>query len=166
MAPLLFVLLLVLPIAELWVLVQVADVIGVVPSLLLLLAVSITGAWLLKREGLATWRRLQQTIARGGVPAQEVTDGALIMLGGALLLTPGFLTDVVGLLLVLPFTRVFVKSTFRRFIAGIATKRFGAAAYAGRAGKRVYDARVVKNKSRVIEMPEITERPADREEPL
>jgi UPF0716 protein FxsA len=166
MAPLLFVLLLVLPIAELWVLVQVADVIGVVPSLLLLLAVSMTGAWLLKREGMATWRRLQQTISRGGVPAQEVTDGALIMLGGALLLTPGFLTDVVGLLLVLPFTRVFVKSSFRRFIATAATKRFGGAAYAGRAGKRVYDERVVKNRPPVIETKEITPTPTEREEPL
>ncbi|MEA2498094.1 MAG: protein FxsA, partial [Actinomycetota bacterium] len=64
----LFVILLVLPLAELWVLIQVADVIGLVPALLLLLGVSMAGAWLLKREGMATWRRLQETIQRGGVP--------------------------------------------------------------------------------------------------
>ncbi|MEA2497991.1 MAG: protein FxsA, partial [Actinomycetota bacterium] len=120
--------------------------IGLVPALLLLLGVSMAGAWLLKREGMATWRRLQETIQRGGVPAKEVTDGALILLGGALLLTPGFITDVVGLLLVFPLTRALVKSTFRRFVGSLATKRIGAVGYAGRTGKRIYDARVVRTR--------------------
>ncbi|HYN37586.1 MAG TPA: FxsA family protein, partial [Actinomycetota bacterium] len=91
MGPLLLILLLIVPIAELWVIVQVADQIGVVYTVLLLLFVSIAGAWLLKQQGLATWDRMQAALRRHEMPTTEVTDGALILLGGALLLTPGFL---------------------------------------------------------------------------
>jgi UPF0716 protein FxsA len=114
MAPLLLVLLLVVPLVELWVIVSVADVVGVPETILLLIVVSCAGAWLLKQQGMATWGRLQASLRRGDMPAEEVTDGALILFGGALLLTPGFVTDLFGLLLLLPFSRVVVKRAFRR----------------------------------------------------
>lgn len=125
MGPLLLILLLIVPIAELWVIVQVADQIGVVYTVLLLLFVSIAGAWLLKQQGLATWDRMQAALRRHEMPTKEVTDGALILLGGALLLTPGFLTDVVGLILLIPVTRAAVKSAFRTMLARRVKVRYG-----------------------------------------
>lgn len=125
MGPLLLVLLLVVPVAELWIIVQVAGEIGALYTIALLILVSVLGAWLLKKEGLATWDRMQATMRRGEMPTKEVTDGALILLGGALLLTPGFLTDVFGLLLVFPGTRAMVKSSFRSLLARRVRNRFG-----------------------------------------
>ena len=117
MGLILLILFIAVPIAELWVIVQVADGIGVLWTLLLLFSVSIAGAWLLKQQGLATWRRVRETMARGDIPTKEMSDGALILLGGALLLTPGFITDAVGLVLLLPPTRTALKGGFRRFLA-------------------------------------------------
>ena len=135
MAPLIFLLLLAMPVVELAVIVQVAGAIGVIETLALLIAVSVAGAWLLKQQGLATWRSLQQTMASGRMPTKEATDGALILLGGALLLTPGFVTDAFGLVFLLPPTRALVKSSFRKLFGAWAIKR------AGRAGV-IYDATV------------------------
>jgi UPF0716 protein FxsA len=117
MGAILLVLLIGVPIAELWVIVQVADGIGILWTLLLLFVVSIAGARLLRQQGTSTWKRLRETTARGGIPTEEVTDGAMILLGGALLLTPGFLTDVVGILLLVPPTRAVIKRFFRRMMA-------------------------------------------------
>jgi UPF0716 protein FxsA len=167
MLPVLFIVLLVLPLAELWMLIQVADVIGTPLALLLLVAISFAGAVLLKREGIATWRRLQTSLRAGKMPTNEVSDGALIMLGGALLLTPGFLTDIVGILLVLPPTRAVVKSAFRRMIGGYILKRTGAAGVVGSRGKRIYDARVVRSRrgptrsAPTAGPPEISRGPSD-----
>ena len=102
MGPILAIAFIVVPLAELAVLIAVGDVIGLWPTLLLLLVVSVAGAWLAKREGLAAWRRFQLALAEARVPTIEVADGAMILLAGALLLTPGFLTDVAGVLLLLP----------------------------------------------------------------
>ena len=124
MGPLLFLLLLAVP--ELWVIVQVADRLGIVSTLGLLLLVSIVGAWLLKRQGLATWRRLQATVRRSEMPHSELIDGALILLGGALLLTPGFITDALGFVLVLPPTRSATRGVVSRWLARRARRRFGA----------------------------------------
>jgi UPF0716 protein FxsA len=135
------VLLLVVPVIELAVIVQVAEEVGVLNTLGLLVLVSIAGAWLLKQQAIATWRSLQATTARGQMPTKEATDGALIALGGALLLTPGFVTDCFGLLLLVPPTRAFVKSGFRKLLGTWAVKRFGAA---GAAGGAVYSARVTR----------------------
>lgn len=137
MGPLIFLLLLAMPILELTVIVQVAEEVGVLETLALLVGISVAGAWLLKQQGLATWRSLQTTMARGEVPTKEATDGALILFGGALLLTPGFVTDVFGLLLLLPPTRALVKSSFRKLFARWAIKR------AGSSGK-VYSATVTR----------------------
>jgi UPF0716 protein FxsA len=140
-APVLAALLLVVPVIELAVIVQVAEEAGVLNTLGLLVLVSIAGAWLLKQQATATWRSLQATTARGQMPTKEATDGALIALGGALLLTPGFVTDVFGLMLLIPPTRAFLKSGFRKLLGTWAAKRFGAA---GAAGGAVYSARVTR----------------------
>ena len=109
MVPILVIAFILVPLAELAVLIAVGDWIGLVPTLILLLVVSVVGAWLAKREGLAAWRRLQLALAQGRMPTTEVTDGALILLAGALLLTPGFLSDVLGVLLLLPPTRALAR---------------------------------------------------------
>ena len=143
MGPLLFVVFLVVPILELWVIIQVGEMIGVLPTIALLIAVSIAGTWLLKAQGVATWRRLQASLAQGRMPTEEVTDAALILFGGALLLTPGFLSDALGLVLLVPFTRgavrIVARRTFRRWI----DRRRG-----GRTGRQIYEATVIRSESR------------------
>jgi UPF0716 protein FxsA len=110
----LLLLLIVIPIVELAVIIQVGHVLGVLNTLVLLLVVSMAGAWLLKREGLGVLRRVRQQTEMGVVPGKELVDGALIVLGGALMLTPGFVTDAVGLLLLLPPVRAALRRVVRR----------------------------------------------------
>ena len=105
MPAILALLFIVIPIIEIAILVQVGDAIGVWWTIALLLADSILGAWLVKREGQRTWRAFRNAIAETRWPGDEVAQGALVLIGGTLLLTPGFLTDVVGLLFILPPTR-------------------------------------------------------------
>ena len=102
-----FVLLLLIcwPIAELLVAIQVASAIGVLLTVVLLIAGWPLGVWLIRAEGRGAWRRLQAASATGRSPGREVLDGALIVVGGSLLIIPGFITDVFGLLLLLPPTR-------------------------------------------------------------
>ena len=114
----------VVPIVELYVIIQVGHVLGVVNTLALLLIVSFVGAWLMKREGLSTWRRAQRQIDAGVVPGRELVDGALIVLAGALLLAPGFVTDVVGILLLLPPVRAGVRTFARHRLERRVTYRF------------------------------------------
>jgi UPF0716 protein FxsA len=125
MMPVLVALLIAVPFLELFVIIKVSDGIGVLPTIILLLAVSIAGAWLLRQQGTATWRRMRATMQRGEMPTDEATDGALILLGGALLLTPGFVTDAVGLLFLVPATRHYVKRGARRMLGAAARRRFG-----------------------------------------
>ena len=115
---LLIVLFIVVPIAELYVIIQVGQLIGVVPTLILLLADALLGSWLLKREGRSAWRRFNQALAERRFPGREVIDGALIIVGGTLLLTPGFLTDVFGLFLLLPPTRAIARRVLKRVTIG------------------------------------------------
>ena len=107
---LLAVLFVVVPIVELFVIIQVGHVIGFLPTIVTLLAVSAGGAWLVKREGLTVWRRFRQQMDAGHVPGRELADGVMILLAGALLLTPGFVTDFFGLLLLLPPIRAGVRA--------------------------------------------------------
>jgi UPF0716 protein FxsA len=112
----------VLPLAELYVLIQVGDAIGVWWTLALLLADSILGSLLLRAQGRSAWRRFNDTLSAGRPPAREVMDGGLIIFGGAFLITPGFLTDIIGVLLLLPPTRaVFRKLLVRRYSKKIMT---------------------------------------------
>ena len=108
----------VVPIVEIWVIVQVGQAIGIVPTLVLLLADAVLGTWLFRREGRKAWEALRQAIAEHRVPAKEVADGALVVVGGAFLLSPGFVTDAIGLLCVLPPTRAVIRRALTRVIAG------------------------------------------------
>ena len=154
MVPILAIAFIVVPLAELAVLIAVGDVIGLWPTLLLLLVVSVAGAWLAKREGLAAWRRFQLALAEARVPTIEVADGAMILLAGALLLTPGFLTDVAGVLLLLPPTRALV----RRLAPRLAERRLR------RGGRRVVivdgTARPAGSTRVTWGQPEVGDRPA------
>ncbi|GAB3663796.1 hypothetical protein GCM10027589_27550 [Actinocorallia lasiicapitis] len=105
----LFLAFLVLPVVEIYVIIQVGQVIGGWETVLLLLAESLLGAWIVKREGRRAWRKLSQTLTSGRMPDRELADAALILIGGVLLLTPGFVSDLFGFLCVLPFTRPLVR---------------------------------------------------------
>jgi UPF0716 protein FxsA len=106
----------VVPIAELYVLWQIGSAIGILPTIALLILDSVLGAWLMRSQGRAAWLRFNRALAEGRVPGREVIDGVLVIFGGALLLTPGFLSDFLGLLLLLPPTRAIVRQVLvRRF---------------------------------------------------
>jgi len=118
------VLLVVVPIVEVTVLVAVGRAIGAWQTLGLLLVESLLGAWLVRREGAHAWAALVTALRTGRMPSRELTDAALILVGGTLLLTPGFVTDVVGFAFVLPFTRrlarvLLVHLVERRLLAGL-----------------------------------------------
>lgn len=143
MPALLFVAFIVVPIAELYVLIQVGQTIGVLPTIALLIVDSLLGAWLLRREGTKAWRAFRRALDERRVPAREVADGALVLFGGALLLTPGFLSDILGLLCILPPTR----AGLRRLLTGVVASRLGvvgmAAGVAHREVRRRRTTRVV-----------------------
>ena len=109
----------VVPIVEIWVIVLVGQAIGIVPTLVLLLADAVLGTWLFRREGRKAWAALRDAIAERRVPAKEVADGALVVVGGAFLLSPGFVTDAVGVLCLLPPTR----AVLRRALTGVVRMR-------------------------------------------
>src|SRR5256886_15761431 len=132
----------VLPIAELYVIIQVGGLIGAGPTIAILILDSLMGAWLWRQQGRAAWRRFNEALREGRVPAREVLDGTLVIFGGALLITPGFISDVVGILLLLPPTRAIVRGTLvaifaRRFpVATVGGAAAGAAARAARSRQR------------------------------
>src|SRR5215217_7195760 len=106
----------VVPIVEIYVIIQVGQAIGALWTIALLVADSILGSVLMRAQGRAAWRRFNQATAAGRVPAREVLDGVLVIFGGALLLTPGFISDILGLLLLLPPTRAIARGVLvRRF---------------------------------------------------
>ncbi len=124
MLPLLVVVFVVVPIAELYVIVKVGEAIGLLPTIAILVADSIIGSVLLRAQGGGAWRRFNEALAARRPPAREVLDGALVIFGGAFLITPGFLTDVIGVVLLLPPTRALVRRVLvahfsRRFVAGM-----------------------------------------------
>ena len=114
----LILLFIVVPIAELYVIIQVGEAIGLWPTLALLLADALLGSFLLKHQGRGAWRRFNEALAQRRFPGKEVADGVLIVIGGTLLLAPGFLTDIVGILLLVPPTRAIVRGLMRRFTIG------------------------------------------------
>jgi UPF0716 protein FxsA len=128
----LIVIFIVVPLAELYVILKVADdVLGWPLTIALLAADSLLGSWLLRSQGRAVWNRFNEAVRAGRVPHSEVIDGVLVIFGGAFLITPGFITDVIGLLLLLPPTR----RLFRR-LARNAIERRTLVAVAGPAGRR------------------------------
>ncbi len=110
-------LVLVVPLAEIAVIVAVGNLIGGWPTFLLLFAESALGAWLVKREGVAAWNALQGALRSGRMPSRQLADAALVLVGGTLLLTPGFITDLVGMLVVLPLTRPVARAVLEAAIA-------------------------------------------------
>jgi UPF0716 protein FxsA len=128
----LFLLFVVAPLVELYVLVQVAHLIGLLPALGLLIVLSFFGAWLVKREGVAVLRRLRSSLAAGEMPTNSLVDGGLIVIAGALCIVPGFVSDCIGLLLLVPPIRAVVRGRLiaRWSIPGASrvTRRFGGGA--------------------------------------
>ena len=117
----LIVVFLVLPLLEVYVLVQVGQVIGALPTVALLIGDALLGTWLTKRAGRRAWAAFREALAQHRTPATEVADGALVVLGGALLIAPGFITDGVGVLCLLPPTR----SLLRRLLTGVVARHLG-----------------------------------------
>jgi UPF0716 protein FxsA len=122
----------VLPMAEIYLIIQVGQVIGALWTVLLLIAAGFLGSFLMKREGSRAWRALRQALAEHRMPARELADAALVVFGGTLLLTPGFLSDVAGLFCVLPVTRplarrVLTRVLARKLLAGATFSAYGPA---------------------------------------
>ena len=121
----LFLIFIVLPIAEIYLIVQVGEAVGVWWTLAILIVDSILGWMLLRTQGRTAWRRFNETLAAGRPPAREVLDGGLIIFGGAFLITPGFISDIIGLLLLFPptralFRRIIVRRYARRLVVSVA----------------------------------------------
>jgi UPF0716 protein FxsA len=124
--PFLILLLIVVPLVELFLIIQMGQLVGIVPTLALLVLDSILGAVLLRHQGTRAWSRFRLALETRRVPATETADGALVVLGGALLLTPGFFTDALGFLMLIPPTRAVI----RRIALGRAMK-MGASSLGG-----------------------------------
>ncbi len=107
----------VVPIVEIYVIIQVGQVIGAAWTILLLIADSIFGAWLIRHEGRRSWASLNTALGSGRMPASELADGGLILVGGTLMISPGFVTDALGILLILPFTRPLFRRILSRTVA-------------------------------------------------
>ena len=106
----------VVPLLEIFLLIRLGQVVGPWWTILILLADAVLGSWLVKREGTRTWKALQGALAAHRMPAAELADGALVLIGGTLLITPGFLSDVLGLFCILPFTRPVARAALARVI--------------------------------------------------
>ena len=104
------------PLAELYVIIQVGNAIGLIPTLVLLLADALLGSMLLRHQGRAAWIQFNRALAENRLPHKEVFDGILVIMGGALLLTPGFITDIFGLILLIPPTRAIVRGITSRIV--------------------------------------------------
>lgn len=118
----------VVPLVEIWAILQVGQVIGPWWTIVLLVLDSLLGSWLIKREGGRAWQALQQALQSGRMPARELADGALILIGGTLMLSPGFVTDLAGVVLILPVTRPVA----RRLLSRVVERRL----LSGRNGRR------------------------------
>ena len=162
----LLLLFLIVPVLDLALLVSVGGRIGLGPTLAIVVVTAVVGSWLARREGVAAWRRVQSRMATGGLPGPELIDGLIILVSGTLLLTPGFLTDIAGILGLFPPTRALVrralKGRFERtvqaggahvFRGGVTTAPFGASPFGGgpgapfAPGPRIEDAEVIDDGS-------------------
>jgi len=115
----LFTIFVIMPILEIYVIIQVGQVIGAWWTVVLLVVDAVFGSWLIKHEGARAWRDLRVALESGRMPATELADGALILVGGTLMVTPGFVTDAFGILMILPFTR----PVCRRLLGAVVARR-------------------------------------------
>ncbi|HXE44218.1 MAG TPA: FxsA family protein [Conexibacter sp.] len=129
----------VVPIAELYVIIQVGSAIGALPTIGLLIVDSVLGSWLLRSQGRAAWRRFRIALAGGRPPARETVDGALVIMGGALMLAPGFITDAFGALLLLPPSRALARRAIMRNARSRLLGGLGAAAASRARTRQDYD---------------------------
>ena len=120
----------VIPLAEIWAILQVGQLVGPWWTIVLLVLDSLVGAWLIKREGGRAWLALREALQGGRMPAREIADGALILIGGTLMLSPGFLLDLLGILLILPLTRPVA----RRLLTSVVERRLVVVPGAGLGG--------------------------------
>ena len=122
--PILFFMFIVMPIIEMWLLIEVGSRIGALSTILLVLLTAMIGAWMLRQQGLSTMFRFNQRLEQGELPATEIFEGLLLAVGGALLLTPGFVTDAIGFACLLPFTRqALVNSLIRRGVVNMSSRQ-------------------------------------------
>ena len=147
------ILFLVVPVAEIYLLIKVGSLIGAIPTILLILATAIIGAGLLRQQGLSTLARFQNNLSSGTLPAQEMIEGILLAVGGALLMTPGFVTDAMGFFCLIPFTRkalahYIMKRSAVQMQAGVAgfasSARSGSHGYNGNADNNTYEGEFVR----------------------
>ncbi|RYE80073.1 MAG: FxsA family protein [Myxococcales bacterium] len=131
------------PIAEIYVIIQVGQVVGPWWTILLLIASGVIGSWLMKREGSRAWRALREALARGRMPARELADGILILVAGTLMLSPGFLSDLVGAFLILPVTRPIARTLLTRVVTRRLIGPAGPAYTAQRPGDNVVPGEVI-----------------------
>ncbi len=124
------------PVAELLVAIKVAQLIGVLNTVLLLIVTWPVGVWAMRTQGRAIWRRFQIAVSSGRPPGREVLDGALVLIGGLLLILPGFIGDIVGAWLLVPQTRTLVRRPMTRLLQARVLRR---AARAARGPRRAYD---------------------------
>ena len=110
-------LLIAVPLFELWLLIQVGRLIGVLPTIGIVIAEALLGGWLMKREGRTAWRALNTSMSEGRTPSKELADAALVLIGGVLLIIPGFLTDLLGFICLIPFTRPLARLVLGLFVA-------------------------------------------------
>jgi UPF0716 protein FxsA len=137
---------LVVPIVEIYVIIQVGEWIGPWPTVALLVAESLFGAWLIKHQGRRAWRLLQEAVASGQLPSRELADAGLVLVGGTLLLTPGFVTDVAGFFFVLPVTRPIARRLLLAYLgrrAVLTVARYGPVPRGGPGGNGPAGGRVV-----------------------
>lgn len=149
--------LILLPLVEIVVLVMVGRSIGVLWTIVLLLAMAVLGAWLSRRETSRTYRALQQSLQSGRMPTDEATDAILVMVGGFLLILPGFVSDIVGLLLILPFTRPAARRLLQTVVAARVLGVAGGGA--GRAGSNSRNSARPPGRGQVIEGEVISHTP-------
>jgi UPF0716 protein FxsA len=112
----LFILFTLIPIIEVYLIIKTGQIIGPVPTILLLLAISAAGAWLVRAQGFQTMRSIQSELSQGRLPAGQLMDGAMVLVGGVLLLTPGFFTDLLGIFFLIPLTRSLIKQLIGRWL--------------------------------------------------
>ena len=112
-----------IPLVEIYLLIKLGQNFGAITSILLVIFTGILGAYLAKMEGIRTLFRLQETLREGGMPGEELLDALLIALAGLVLITPGFITDAVGFLLLVPFTRMLVKNWLKERLRAKSTIR-------------------------------------------
>lgn len=145
----------IVPLAELYVILKVGDAIGVVPTILLLAADSLLGSMLLRSQGRTVWRRFNEALGAGRMPHREVQDGVAVIFGGAFLITPGFLTDIVGLALLLPPTRAVILRLVAKRIARRMSARVSVVRGPGPRPRRDYDVEGTATEHRPAEPPRL-----------